>query len=146
MLTLLSVFLFLIFLCLGSIHFYWAKGGRWGSRYALPTDPNGKAMLKPSKMSTVIVGMGLTSFGIFYLIFSGILPIPLPHWLLTYSSWIIPIIFLLRAIGEFKYVGFFKKVKGTAFAIMDRKLFSPLCLAIGGMGLLIAFLNYTKLG
>jgi len=37
----------------------------------------------------------------------------------------------LRAIGEFKYLGFFKKIKNTEFAIADSKLFSPLSLAIG---------------
>jgi hypothetical protein len=33
-----------------------------------------------------------------------------------------------RAIGEFKYVGFFKRVRGSRFARRDTLLYSPLCL------------------
>jgi hypothetical protein len=40
-------------------------------------------------------------------------------------------VFVLRAIGERKLVGFFKRVRGTAFARWDTWLFSPLCLALG---------------
>ena len=39
-------------------------------------------------------------------------------------------VFLLRAMGEFRLVGFFKRVRGTPFAIWDTWLFSPLCLLL----------------
>jgi hypothetical protein len=35
--------------------------------------------------------------------------------------------FGLRAVGEFRLVGFFKRVKGTRFARMDTLVYSPLC-------------------
>jgi hypothetical protein len=38
--------------------------------------------------------------------------------------------FLLRAVGEFRLVGLFKRIRGTAFARWDTWLFSPLCLLI----------------
>jgi hypothetical protein len=40
-------------------------------------------------------------------------------------------------MGEFNYVGFFKKVKDTEFAKWDTKLFSPLCLLISSFGFAI---------
>ena len=39
--------------------------------------------------------------------------------------------FLLRAIGDFRLVGFFKRVRNTRFAAWDTRLFSPLSLGIG---------------
>jgi hypothetical protein len=40
---------------------------------------------------------------------------------------------LARAIGEFRYVGFFKRVRGSRFARLDTLLYSPLrlLLAVG---------------
>jgi hypothetical protein len=33
-------------------------------------------------------------------------------------------------VGEFKYVGFFKRVRGTRFATLDTLVYSPLCLLL----------------
>jgi hypothetical protein len=57
-----------------------------------------------------------------------------------YGSWFIPVVFLLRAVGEFRYVGFFKKIKNTSFAKMDSQYYSPLCLAVGVLALIIKYL------
>jgi hypothetical protein len=37
----------------------------------------------------------------------------------------------LRSVGDFRLVGFFKRVRGTRFARYDSLLFSPLSLALG---------------
>ena len=96
------------------------------------------------KIDSAIVGIGLTAFGIFYVLKSGIFEYNLPEWIMKYGSWIIPIIFLLRAIGEFKYVGFFKSVKKTDFGKLDTKFFSPLCLIIGIFGIANFMLRATS--
>lgn len=67
--------------------------------------------------------------------------IQIPNWITNYGYWIIPSIFILRAIGDFKYVGFFKKVRNTEFAKTDSKWFAPLCLTIGIFGILIQLMN-----
>ena len=54
-----------------------------------------------------------------------------------YVGWVISSIFILRSIGDFKYIGFFKKLKTSKFGKMDSKLFSPLCLTIGLIGIII---------
>jgi hypothetical protein len=124
----------LILLPLGLIHFNWVLGGTWGFEASLPTKESGERVLNPKKIDSLIVGLGLTGFALFYFIKSGITDWFAPTWVMTYGSWIIPGIFLLRAIGDFRYVGFFKRIKNTEFARNDTRLFAPLCLMIAVLG------------
>ncbi len=112
----------------------------WGFDAALPTDEAGKRVLNPKKFDSLIVGLGLSAFGAFYLFQAVFTAIEMPNGLTTYGGWIIPSIFLLRAIGDFRFVGFFKKIKSTPFAKMDTKLFSPLCLCMALAGFAIQLL------
>jgi hypothetical protein len=36
----------------------------------------------------------------------------------------------LRAIGEFRYVGLFKRVRESRFAALDTRVYTPLCVAL----------------
>jgi len=137
----LSIILFFVFIFLGLIHFSWALGGKWAIEKALPTKENGERVLNPKKIESGIVGFGLTIFGLFYLFSSKLIDIQLPNWIVDYGSWIIPTIFILRAVGDFKYIGFFKKVKQTKFGKLDTKFFSPMCLVVGLIGILIHVVN-----
>ncbi|SFG08254.1 Protein of unknown function [Salegentibacter agarivorans] len=141
MITVLSIILFVIFSSLGFIHFYWLLGGKWGLEKALPTKEAGQKAMEPPKTATVIVGIGLISFGLIYLIKTGLINFQIPNWIVTYGSWTIPCIFILRAIGDFNYVGLFKKIKNTEFSKADSKWFIPLCLTIGILGILIQLMN-----
>jgi protein-S-isoprenylcysteine O-methyltransferase Ste14 len=137
MTTTIAIILFLIFLFISAIHFYWAFGGTWGSDSVLPTKENNVKALNPSILATVIVALGVLGFGLFILVKSGILEFNFPNWLNQYGLWIIASIFILRAIGDFNYVGFFKKIKQTKFGKSDTKYFSPLCLLIGILTLIL---------
>ncbi|WP_437396567.1 DUF3995 domain-containing protein [Flagellimonas lutimaris] len=137
----LSILLSLILIGLGMIHFNWVIGGKFGFVESLPTKENGERVLNPKKIDSAIVGIGLIAFGFFYVLKSGLIEYNLPEWILKYGSWVIPIIFLLRAVGEFKYVGFFKSVRKTDFGKLDTKLFSPLCLIIGILGIIIQLIK-----
>lgn len=137
----LSVILFLTFSVLAGFHFYWFFGGEWGVEKVIPSKGDKANSLSIPKVATLIVGLVLALFGILYLIKSGLLVFPLPNWINNYGFWFIPAVFILRAIGEFKYVGFFKKVKNSEFAKADSKIFSPLCLGIGVFGILIQLLH-----
>jgi len=134
----LSIILFLIFTILAVIHFNWVIGGNWGFDKSLPTNEKGDRILNPRKIDSAIVGFGLLGFGLFYLSKSGLIHFGLPTWVYTYGGWIIPSIFILRAVGDFKYIGFFKKIKTTDFGKLDSQLFAPLCFGIGILGLLVA--------
>ncbi|WP_339708296.1 DUF3995 domain-containing protein [uncultured Kriegella sp.] len=130
-----SILLVVIFCVLAGIHFNWALGGRWGFNVALPTKTDGQRVLNPKKIDSAVVGMVLLSFGLFYLFRLGFAPVLLPNWMVEYVGWVVPVIFFARAIGDFKYVGFFRKVAQTDFSRADAKYFSPLCLLIGLLAL-----------
>ncbi|WP_106790655.1 DUF3995 domain-containing protein [Aquimarina sp. Aq78] len=134
----LPILLSLIFFILGIIHFNWVVGGTFGFEASLPTKESGERVLNPKKIDSAIVALGLTVFGFFYVLESGLIAYELPKWLLKYVKWIIPSIFILRALGDFKYVGFFKRIKQTKFGRLDTIFFSPLCLIMGSIGLIIA--------
>lgn len=137
----LSVLLSLILIGLGMIHFNWAFGGQFGFSNALPTKISGERILNPKKIDCFIVGVVLTLFGIFYIFKSGLIEYQLPEWILKYVGWLIPIIFILRAVGEFRYVGFFKSIKTTNFGKLDTKFYSPLCLVVGIMGIISSLIK-----
>ncbi|MDY8138547.1 DUF3995 domain-containing protein [Aquimarina sp. 2201CG5-10] len=137
----LPILLSLLFFVLGLIHLSWVFGGKFGFEASLPTKENGERVLNPKKLDSAVVGLGLMVFGLFYLSKSGIIDYDLPSIILNYGSWIIPAIFILRAIGEFKYVGFFKRVRQTKFGKLDTLFFSPLCLVIGILGILIKLMH-----
>lgn len=137
----LSIILFIIFSILGGFHFYWFLGGTWGTEKVIPTKDANSSSIEIPKFATLIVGLVLVSFGLLYIIKSGLINIQLPNWVVNYGYWFVPTIFILRAIGEFNYVGFFKKIKNTEFAKADSKIFSPLCLSIGLIGIVIQLMN-----
>jgi hypothetical protein len=43
------------------------------------------------------------------------------------GAWLIAAVFALRAIGDFRYVGFFKRIRDSRFARLDTLAYSPLC-------------------
>ena len=133
-----TLLLIAIFLILSGIHWYWAFGGQWGFKEVLPTNLAGERVLNPKIIDSVIVALGLLFFA---LVYSSILQpnfIPFPNWTVVYGKWVIPSIFLLRFFGDFKYLGLFKKIKSTPFAIRDTKYFIPLCGSIAFLGYLVA--------
>lgn len=137
----ITLLLFLIFATISALHFYWGFGGKWGSQAVVPTKDDGMPLFVPRTISTFIVAIGLLGFGVFYLIKYGLIAVSLPEWLNKSGFWIIISIFILRAIGDFNYVGFFKKHKSSEFAIKDTKYYAPLCLLIGVLTLILVFCN-----
>lgn len=126
------------FSILAIIHFYWAFGGQWAVKNALPQSISGELVMKPRPIDSAFVAVGLLLFGVFYFVKSDIGPsLQLSNWIVVVGSWMIPIIFLLRSIGDFKYVGFFKSITTTAFARWDTFFYSPLCLLIAIIGFIL---------
>ena len=126
-----------IFFVLSVIHLYWALGGEWGFDKALPTNMEGKRVLNPKKIDSTIVGLGLLLFSFYLLIYVNIVSLDLPNWLMTYGIWFITGLFFLRAVGDFKYIGFFKKIRNTEFGRLDTRFYSPLCLFLSISGIVI---------
>ncbi|MCV9926127.1 DUF3995 domain-containing protein [Flavobacterium sp. LS1R49] len=133
--TAIGSILVAIFLFLSGIHIYWGFGGKWGNDAAIPTTENNEKVINPKLKECMVVAIALLILSVLVLIKSRIIAYSLPNWLQECGIWFILILFMIRAIGDFKYVGFFKKVKTTKFAQMDTKYFSPLCLLISLLAL-----------
>ncbi|WP_205190355.1 DUF3995 domain-containing protein, partial [Burkholderia sp. LMG 13014] len=52
------------------------------------------------------------------------------HGSITFAVVALALIFAVRAVGDFRYVGFFKRIRGSRFARMDTLYYSPLCAAL----------------
>ena len=113
------------------LHVFWAFGGSWGVNTALPTkDDSELPVLRPRMLGTFFIGLLCFLASILLIVqldlLAAIKSSPLSKWLYIAGG----IVFLLRAIGEGKYVGFFKKIKHTRFAKQDTAFYSPLCVWI----------------
>lgn len=137
MITFIAVILFLIFLFLASIHVYWAFGGRWGGEAAVPTKEDATKVFTPGPLPTLIVAAGLLLLGLLVLITSEVIDYKLPKIIDRNALWVIAALFIIRAIGDFNYVGFFKKITKTKFARNDSRFYSPLCLLIAILALIL---------
>ena len=126
-----ALFLGLILFVIALLHFHWAFGGRWGFNKAIPFKEDGNPLFVPTNLQSGIVGFGLMLMVYIIFLKTTFTNSFLPMWVYNYGYYFLAGIFILRAIGDFKYVGFFKKVKNTPFAELDSKFYSPLCLLIG---------------
>jgi hypothetical protein len=61
---------------------------------------------------------------------AGWLQFPLGAGALRVLGYALALLFLARAIGDFRLVGFFKRLRGTRFASLDTRYYSPLCLGL----------------
>lgn len=115
---------------IAAIHFYWLLGGKLGIANALPASQVGQIALKPRMIETLIVALGSTFMAFLHLAQTEVIAVTLPQWINNYGLKAIAAIFLIRAVGEFRYVGFFKKIKNTKFAQLDTWFYSPLCVLL----------------
>ncbi len=124
---------------LAALHVFWAVSGV-GSGSGFIPEAHGKPLFIPSRLATLCVAAALL-VAAFIAASRGQLLLPagrgsVVHWLCVAAG----IVFLLRAVGEFRYIGFFKAHRGTRFATLDTWVFSPLCLAIAVAFLFVASL------
>lgn len=124
-LILSSVFLLI---AIGVLHIYWAFGGRWGSRAALPQMGDGALVFAPSMLATLFVAVAVFVAACFLAVEGEILPAVGTTFLTKWGSIACAAVFLLRTMGDFRYFGVFKKVKDTVFAKNDTRFYTPLCL------------------
>jgi len=122
---------------IAAIHLYWAAGGTIWKAGAIPSR-GGVPVLSPSPLSTSLVGVALLGMAAVVGSTAGLLPFFLPAGLLRGASVLLALIFATRAVGEFRYVGFFKRVRGSVFAGRDTYLYSPLCLLLAVLIALVA--------
>ncbi|MEP6925920.1 MAG: DUF3995 domain-containing protein [Pyrinomonadaceae bacterium] len=138
MIRALGILLAAVFAALSLFHLYWASGGRFGSGAAVPTI-GGSRLFNPSPAGTILVAVALIAAMLVVLGRLGIWAGFLPAWIFYWGTRGISLLFFLRAIGDFRYVGFFKSVQNTDFARLDTLLFSPLCFFIAVVAFLLSW-------
>jgi hypothetical protein len=120
---LLSITLF----ALAGLHVYWACGGRWAGRVALPQHADGRVVFSPGPLACGVVAAVLAALGALCLdqvLFAGAV---VPRGLTRAAHLAAAVLFALRVVGDFRFVGVFRKIRNTAFARYDRRIYTPLC-------------------
>lgn len=120
----------LLLIMISLIHVYWAYGGSWGSRAAVPEKVGGGSMFAPGKTATLAVAVLLLIACFVLLAQSEAAPFLDAGWFSKWGCRICAVVFFVRAVGDFHYVGFSKRIRNTVFAVNDTWLYSPLCLIL----------------
>lgn len=118
----LSSVLFLI----AALHLYWAIRGV-GAGAGVPSRPDGTPAMRPGRLAALAVAAALSLAGLIILGRAGALETGMPSAVLRVGAWSVAATFATRTIGEFRYVGLFRRVRGTPFARWDGWVFTPLC-------------------
>jgi len=131
-----------VFLVLALWHVRMAFGSMVGESAAVPS-ANGKPLFVPSRASTLLVALVLFIFAALVAATSGLVQVGISARVLSWSCYALALGLLARAVGEFRYVGFFKCERGSRFARMDTLVYSPLCLALAVGVAVVAFAHAT---
>ena len=119
-----------VFGLLAALHVFWAFGGTWGARAAV-AEIDGRPRFVPSRGATLVVAAALIGAAVVMLARAGLILGFVPRWASQGAAGVLGAVFVLRAVGDFRLMGFFKSVRGTRFAVRDTWLYSPLCLLLG---------------
>jgi len=138
--NLLAIAIVAVFVVLALAHVYWAFGGRitW---LAVVPEVKGRPAFTPSALATFVVAGALFACAGLIAATAGVLVVPVSPSVLTWLTFALALVLLLRAVGDFRLVGFFKRVRGTNFARLDTAVYSPLCLALS-LGVFIVALGH----
>ena len=115
-----------VFLLLALWHVWMALHPAAGLGTAVPS-AGGKPLFAPSRTATFAVAVALAACAILVSATGRLIEIGLAQSVLVALSYALALGLLLRAAGDFRYVGFFKRVRGTRFARMDTLVYSPAC-------------------
>ena len=127
--TALALSVSVVFVALALWHFRMALFRSTDASGAVPS-VEGKPLFIPSAKATAGVGLVLLLFACLVAATGGLVHLGVPSRLLTWGSFALALGLLARAIGDFKYVGFLKRVRGSRFARLDTLVYSPLCLLL----------------
>lgn len=136
MIFFLAVLVSLCLVVIGLVHVYWILGGKTGVAAAIPTKDN-IPLFKPSTTGTAFVAILLWLASVMLLIQASVVHVSIPEWIARWFCWGMVVAFYGRVIGEFHWVGIFKKYKHSTFAKYDTRLFIPLCFLLGTFTLAI---------
>lgn len=114
--TVVAIAVCFVFVVLALWHFRMALAPAATSKSGAVPSVEGKPLFAPSTKATVAVGLLLLSFGLLVAATAGLIDVFVPQIALVWLSYGLALGLLGRAVGEFRYVGFFKRVRGSRFA------------------------------
>ena len=134
-----------VLMFIAGFHFHWGFGGTAGLAVAVPQSESGAALFKPSAAAAHLIGLALVAAALCVLAWSGRFALPLPPVALRAIVAFLALVFTARALAWFRYAGWFKKVRNTAFGRYDTFFYCPLCLFLGlGLFYLVAKPGLTR--
>jgi hypothetical protein len=119
-----------VFAALAFVHVYWAFGRQTHENAAIPKGSDGRPLFRPGRAATVAVAVMLFTAAVIVLGDVGMLAPIGPIVLYRGGVWVIGVVLLLRTIGDFNYVGLFKRHRVSRFARLDSLVYTPLCAAL----------------
>jgi Protein of unknown function (DUF3995) len=134
-LSLLTFLLPLVLFAIAGLHGYWGLGGLWPGHDEVSlarTVVGSKGITRmASPTACFAVTVLLIGVGLWPLFMAGVLPAFWPHWLTLLAGWGFVLVFFGRGLAA--YVPAFRLLAPEEpFASLDRQLYGPLCLALGG--------------
>lgn len=126
-------------LLLGVMHLWWALAAPARSDRVIPSRVDGQPLFTPGPAGTLLVAALL--FAAAFLLYerSGLGPALLSPALARLGAGTVAVVLLLRGIGDFRYVGLFKRERSTPFARQDTLLYTPLVLTLAALAGLAAW-------
>lgn len=130
----LAVSIFVVLTIVALLHAYWAFGGRWPGH----DEPSLARMVvgskgiitMPARGPTLAVAVVIFLAGVVALARADLVPVPLPPMLQSVAVTALAVVFLGRGIASFT-PWFRASQSEEPFATLDRRLYGPLCLALG---------------
>jgi hypothetical protein len=138
--VLIALILAVIFIALAVLHIAWGLGLKWGGDSLLPQKPDGTLLFNPGIAVCFVVALIFVLPALIYLMRVGILVTGIPDWVPYAGVWGVALVLLIRAIGDFRYAGFTKTIKSTSFARKDTRFYTPFCLVLAALSVILQFL------
>jgi hypothetical protein len=132
-----ALFVTVPLVALAGLHVFWACGGSWGKAVAVP-ERDGAPLFRPSRAVTLLVAAGLLTAAACAVVRGGVVEVRGADSAARVGCRVLAVLFGARAVGEGRYIGFLKRVRGTAFARKDTWIYSPLCAALAAGFLALA--------
>jgi len=134
MITLLAIALWAVLAAIAMLHAIWGLGSHWpceGEESLVRTvggTPGAKRMYPPSACFTVAAMLaGVSAWPLFA---AGLLPAAWPSWLTRLAGAVIAAVFVVRGIAGY-VPAWRRRHSAEPFATLDRRIYAPLCLALG---------------
>jgi hypothetical protein len=137
---LIALVLSVIFIALALLHIAWSLGFKWGGDDFLPQKPDGTPLFNPGIVACFVVALMFVLPALIYLMRVGILDTDIPDWVPYVGVWGVAIVLLIRAIGDFRYAGLTKRINDTSFARKDTRFYTPFCLVLATLNVILQLL------